>query len=203
MKRLIKLLLLFALVSLSGCAFLNALKHDSSNDNYSNYPSLQTFNFEGAVIYYRDLSDPCDDTTVAWNDLNEVSQIQQASIDMAELDCSEVNNAFQSVAEIRFEVRRQISIEFESKKSEISNSHNAESISALNEFVSANSQFHIYGAAGSTGKRSEALGLARATIVKDHLISLGVHYERIAIMPYDPDIPGLQALIKVLEPVTL
>lgn len=203
MKRFINLLLLLVLASLSGCAFLNALKQDSPTDKFANYPSLQTFNFEGAVIYYKDLSDPCDDTTVAWNDLNEVSLIQQASLDVPEGDCSNVNKVSQSVAEIQFEVRRQISIEFESSKSNISDNQNAKSFSALNELASANSQFHIYGAAGATGKRSEALGLARATIVKDHLISLGVHYERIAIMPYDPTIPGLQALIKVLEPVIL
>ena len=53
------------------------------------------------------------------------------------------------------------------------------------------------------GKRSEALGLERASNVRDQLINMGIQHERITIMPYDPQIPGLQALVKVLRPVVL
>lgn len=203
MKVLTNTLLLAALMNSSGCAFLNVLKQGGSIDAYSLYPTLQTFEFEGALIYYKDLSNPCDDTTVAWNDLNEASPIQQVSLDASLVDCDESARAIQSVAATQFEVEDQISIAFESRKAELSDSSNAKSLASINDFVTANTQFHIYGAAGTAGKRSETLGLERASTVRDQLISMGIQHERITIMPYDPQIPGLQALVKVLRPVIL
>lgn len=203
MRVLTNSLLLAVLMSLSGCAFLNALKQGGSNDAYSLNPILQTFEFEGALIYYKDLSNPCDDTTVAWNDLSEASPIQQVSLDASLVDCDESSKAIQSVAATQFEVEDQISIAFESRKAELSDSGNAKSLASIKNFIIANTQFYIYGAAGTVGKRSEALGLERATTVRNQLISMGIEHERITIMPYDPQIPGLQALVKVLRPVVL
>lgn len=203
MKLLTKTLLLAALMNLSGCAFLNALKQGGSNDAYSLNPAILTFEFEGALIYYKDLSNPCDDTTVAWNDLSEAHPIKQVSLDAALVDCDESSRAIQSVAAAQFEVEDQISIAFESRKTELSHSDNAKGLASINDFVTANTQFYIYGAAGTVGKRSEALGLERASNVRDQLINMGIQHERITIMPYDPQIPGLQALVKVLRPVVL
>lgn len=203
MKSLTKLVLFLALINLSGCAFLNSLRQGGSNDTGSGYPSLQTFQFEGALIHYKDLSNPCDATTVAWNDLREVVRIQQVPLDVVTVDCFEDSKSIQSVAVTRFEVEHQFSVPFETRKTELSDDNNAKSLEGLGDFVTSNTQFQIYGAAGTVGKRSEKLGIERASTVRDHLISLGVQHERITIMPYDAQIPGLQALVKVLRPVIL
>ncbi len=203
MKLLISTLLVLSLSSLSGCAFLNALKQGGSINSQSVYPTLQTFEFEGALIHYKDLSDPCDDSTVAWNDLGETLPIQQVSLNVPLVDCEKSLKAIQSVAATQFDVEDQISIVFESRKTELPERGNAKSFASISEFAITNTQFHIYGAAGTVGKRSEALGLERASVVRDQLISMGIQYERITIMPYDPLIPGLQALVKVVKPVIL
>jgi len=203
MKILTSLLLVISFMSLSGCVFLNALNQDRSSDRGSVYPTLQTFQFEGALIYYKDLSDPCDVTTVAWNDLGETLPIQQVSLKAPLVDCESSSKAIQAVAVTQFDIEDQISIAFESRKAELPDHGNAKSLASINEFASTNTQFHIYGAAGTIGKRSEALGLERATTVRDQLISMGIQHERITIMPYDPLIPGLQALVKVVKPVIL
>lgn len=203
MKIFINALLMIFIMNLSGCAFLNALKQSGSNDTHSVYPTLQTFQFEGALIHYKDLSDPCDDTTVAWNDLSETLPIQQVSLDVSLVDCEKRSKAIHNVAVTQFEVEEQISIVFESRKADLPERENAKSLVSISEFATTNTQFHIYGAAGTVGKRSEALGLERASVVREQLISMGIQYERITIMPYDPLIPGLQALVKVVKPVIL
>ena len=203
MNSLARFFLLLVLVNLSGCAFLVPfLQHPSSNER-SIYPSLKTFEIEDAVIYYRDLSDPCDDRTVAWNDLNEVKQIRKASLNLSQIACDKAAKTTQVVTTTQFEVQQQISIPFESRQAELSDSTKTKSFEPVNGLVSQNTQFHIYGAAGRVGVRSEKLGLARASYVRDRLISMGVQHERIRVMPYDPKIPGLQALVEVLRPVTL
>lgn len=106
--------------------------------------------------------------------------------------------AIQSITVSELKVQNQISIPFALKQVELSDDASIESFSTVNDFVSTNTVFHIYGAAGTVGKRSEELGLARASYVRDHLVGMGVEHERITIMPYDPKIPGLQALVKVL-----
>ena len=203
MKILTSLLLAISLISLSGCAFLNALNQDRSSNPGSVYPTLQTFQFEGALIHYKDLSDPCDDTTVAWNDLSEIQPIQQVSLKAPLVDCEKNLKVIQSVAVTQFDVEDQISIVFESRKTELPDRGNVKSLASISEFATTNTRFHIYGAAGTVGKRSEALGLERAATVRGQLISMGIQHERITIMPYDPLIPGLQALVKVVKPEIL
>jgi len=203
MKLLINTLLIFALMNVSGCAFLKAFKQSGYNDAGFAYPSLQTFEFEGTFIHYRDLSDPCDNTTVAWNDLRQSLLIHQVMHEIESPNCEETANALHRVAANQFEVEHEVSIPFESRKTELLESGNAKSFASINDFVTANTQFQIYGAAGTVGRRSEALGMERASVVRDHLINMGIQHERITIMRYDPQIPGLQALVKVLKPVIL
>jgi len=140
---------------------------------------------------------------VAWNDLNNTFLMQQASHNAAVIDCEEAPKSALRVTTAQYEVERQVSIPFESRKTELQESGNIKRFSGINEFVTENTQFQIYGAAGTSGKRSEALGLERASTVRDHMLSMGIQHERITIMPYDPQIPGLQALVKVLRPVIL
>lgn len=199
MKVLTSTLLIFVLVNLSGCAFLNAFKQYRSSDVNSIYPTLQTFEFEGTLIHYKDLSHPCDESTVAWNDVGKGPPIQPVSFEARNVDCGEYSEATQSVASTQFEVERKISIAFESRKTELQDSGNTKSLASINDLATVNARFQIYGAAGTVGKRSEALGLERASTVRDHLIGLGIQHERITIMPYDPEIPGLQAVVEVLR----
>ena len=203
MKLLINALLIFVLFNVSGCAFLKAFKQSRYDDANSEHPWLQTFKFEGTLIHYRDLSDPCDDTTVAWNDSSQTLPIQKVSHKVGSLNCEEKPNDTRRVTATQFEVEHELSISFESSKTELLESNNAKSIAGINDLVAANSQFHIYGAAGTVGKRSEALGLERASVVRDYLVDMGIRHERITIMPYDPQIPGLQAVVRVLKPVML
>jgi len=202
MKLFNSAVLIVVLINLSGCALLNAFKQ-GNNEVRSTYPSLQSFKFEGALIYYKDLSSPCDESTVVWNDLNNTFLMQQASHNAAAIDCEEAPKSALRVTTAQYEVERQVSIPFESRKTELQESGNIKRFSGINEFVTENTQFQIYGAAGTSGKRSEALGLERASTVRDHMLSMGIQHERITIMPYDPQIPGLQALVKVLRPVIL
>ena len=203
MKLLTSAVLIVVLMNLSGCALLNVLKQGASNEARSPYPNLQSFKFEGALIYYKDLSSPCDESTVSWNDLNSTFPIQQASHNAAAIDCEEASKPTLRITAAKYEVEHQVSIPFESRKTELQENGNIKSFSGINEFVTENTQFQIYGAAGTIGKRSEALGLERASIVRDHMLSMGIQHERITIMPYDPQIPGLQAVVKVLRPVIL
>lgn len=203
MTLLIKVLLLLSVMNLSGCAFLNVLKQNSPNNEHSTYPSLKTFEFEGAVIHYKDLSDPCDQNTVAWNDLNEVALVQSVSLEVTQVDCNESASIIQSVTATQFEVQHKIKISFASKQTQRSDADDNESFADINNLVLSTTQFQIYGAAGTVGKRSEALGLARAIYVRDQLISMGIQHERISIMPYDSTLPGLQAVVEILEPVVL
>lgn len=202
MKLLANLILILPLMSLSGCAVLKNLTQKTAS-NHVSYPSLQTFELEGAVIYYKDLSSPCDESTVAWNDLNKASPIHQASLKVVQIDCDEIAEVQQRYAVERFEVQKQLSVPFETSKSELIENGNAKQLDNITELATTNTKFQIHGAAGTVGTRSEALGLDRALAVKDHLMKLGVKSERIEIMPYDPSIPGLQALVKVLAPVIL
>lgn len=202
MALLTKSILVLGLFSLSGCAFLKDLTRGSSSDRIS-YASLQTFEFQGTLIYYKDLSNPCDDETVVWNDLKEFAPIKEASLTATKMDCDVNEKANQRVAANRFEVQGQFSIPFETRKTELIEIGNAKLLDSVNDLATANTLFQIYGAAGTVGKRSEALGLERASVVKDRLMSMGVQSEQITIMPYDPTIPGLQALVKILSPVIL
>ena len=131
MKILTSLLLVISFMSLSGCVFLNALNQDRSSDRGSVYPTLQTFQFEGALIYYKDLSDPCDVTTVAWNDLGETLPIQQVSLKAPLVDCESSSKAIQAVAVTQFDIEDQISIAFESRKAELPDHGNAKSLSLI------------------------------------------------------------------------
>lgn len=202
MRLFTKFTSLLVLISLSGCTLLENLRQGSPIDRVS-YPSLQTFEFEGALIYYKDLSNPCDDATVVWNDLQEVTPLKKVLLAAIPIDCDEVAKEKQSLASARFEVQEEISISFETRKTELLDSSNAKRLDSMSDLATANTLFQIYGAAGTVGKRSEALGLERASAVKTRLMSMGVQSERITIMPYDAKIPGLQALIKVLAPVVL
>lgn len=202
MKLLANVILILCLTSLSGCVFFKNLTQGSST-SHTGYQSLQTFELEGALIYYKDLSDPCDDATVAWNDLKEVTPIKKASLTAVQIDCDDFVKDDQHVAVKQFEIQQQFSIPFEIRKTELLENGNAKLLNSMNGLATENTLFQIHGAAGTIGKRSEALGLERASAVRDHLMKLGVRAERITIMPYDPKIPGLQALVKVLAPVIL
>lgn len=197
-----KLIGLMALLNLTGCAFSNIFKYDASNDQFAHQSNLQTFRIEGTLIHYRDLSDPCDNTSVAWDKSTDVDPIKNVSLESNNIECSNAN-AVQQVATNEFEVQKQFNIPFASRQAKFSGNASDNKFEAITEFVSANTRFHVYGAAGTVGPKSEKLGLARASTVRDHLVSMGVQQERITIMPYDPQIPGLQAVIKVLGPAML
>jgi len=203
MKLLTNSVLIVIVLNLSGCAFLNTFKQSGKKEVRSPYPSLQSFKFEGALIYYKDLSTPCDKSTVAWNDLNNTLPIQPVSLNSESIDCEETPKSALRVTAAQYEIEHQVSIPFESRKTELQENGKIKHFAGIKEFVTKNTQFQIYGAAGTIGKRSEELGLERASTVRDYLLAMGIQNESITIMPYDPQIPGLQAVVKVLRPVIL
>ena len=200
MRRISSLVILLLSSLLNGCAMFEPIKGKPGNRAMKSYPGLNTFEYEGAVIYYRDLSDPCDERTVAWHGLSDVDRVMPVTFDAQETDCDRRKGAINAVASTPVE---QISIPFASRKTDLENSASGKALKQIESLVGKNNEYQIYGAAGTAGARSEALGLARASAVRDHLVSLGISLDRISIMPYDPDIPGLQAVVKVFEPAVL
>jgi hypothetical protein len=137
MKLLAKVVLILCLTFLSGCVFFKNLTQGSAT-SHTGYQNLQTFELEGALIYYKDLSNPCDDATVAWNDLKEVTPIKKASLTTVQIDCEGIAKDNQHVAVKKFEIQQQFSIPFETRKTELLENGNAKTLKSMNGLVTAN-----------------------------------------------------------------
>lgn len=201
MKLLTKLILVAWILLLTGCVSTFPWLGDGTSAKARS--SFKTFDYAGTSVLYRDLSSPCDSSSIRWANENTKSKFR-ASDSEKKIDCSVATNQKRNAIDHQqWLVEQELSISFSIREKALAAQNKLSSFSKLKAYREGTTMFQIYGAAGFDGPRAEQLGLARAEYVRDQLVEMGVENKRIAIMPYDPEIPGLQAVVKVLTPVIL
>ena len=200
MNTLTKLVVIASILWLTGCASTFPWLGGGTSSKVGQ--RFETFDYAGTSVYYRDLSSPCDMTSVAWAD--QESRTTKSKNDEQSIDCSVANiEKPKQVENQQWLVEKELSISFAMREKALVAESDQARLSELQSYRVGTTKFQIYGAAGFEGSRAEQLGLARAEYVKGQLLAMGVEDERIAIMPYDASIPGLQAVVKVLGAVVL
>ena len=200
MNTLTKLVVIASILWLTGCASTFPWLGGGTPAKVGQ--RFEIFDYVGTSVYYRDLSSPCDMTSVAWAD--QESRTTTSKNDRQSIDCSVANNEKpKQVENQQWLVEKELSISFAMREKALVAESDQARLSELQSYRVGTTKFQIYGAAGFEGPRAEQLGLARAEYVKGQLLAMGVEDERIAIMPYDASIPGLQAVVKVLGAVIL
>lgn len=201
MNRLIKKFMISSLLLLSGCVSTFPWFNGGAT------PKLElpyrTFDYGGTSVYYRDLSSPCDTSSVTWSEGVQEPSLQAGAVDGG-IDCSIARNESPRFSQYQqWSVETELSISFAMREKVLNSDSNKSDFLKLQDYQTGSAKFQIYGAAGFEGERAERLGLARAKYVRGRLMEMGVGDERISIMPYDPTIPGLQAVVKILGAVVL
>lgn len=200
MNTLTKLVVIASILWLTGCASTFPWLGGGTPAKVGQ--RFEIFDYVGTSVYYRDLSSPCDRTSVAWAE--QESRTTTSKNDRQIIDCSVANiEKPKQVENEQWLVEKELSISFAIREKALAAETTEANLSELQSYRTGTTKFQIYGAAGFEGPRAEQLGLARAKYVKGQLLAMGVEDERIAIMPYDASIPGLQAVVKVLGAVVL
>jgi len=161
------------------------------------YPTVEIIEVEGHPVYYRDLSDPCDQSTVQWKNLNQSKAAK-----------NKTTKAFDCLNAVLEQPKPAIALSFPSepyvlvfalRNNTVTGEENAKHLSELASMSTWPIQYQVFGAAGAAGPALEQLGRKRANAVRVELLALGVPDHKIVIMPYDPSIPGLRAVVSVKE----
>jgi len=164
----------------------------ANHSDMPRYPTLDIIEVEGQVIYYRDLSDPCDPDSTAWDNLRKTKATNRKPI-----DCS--NPVVQLPESMQWleMPKREYVLHFAMRNKVLSGADNARLVGELADMQGLPVRYQVYGAAGGAGPLLERLGMRRATAVRNVLVDAGVPATKIEIMPYDPTIPGLRAVVHV------
>lgn len=190
MKQLRLIAILLGCLGLHGC--ITAPK-ENAHPEMIQYPTLETIDLEGYVIYYRDLSDPCDPGSTAWNNLRAKKRKGQIP-----LDCSEPVALIVPPAPVVSVPETDFVLLFAMRGKTLANDQNNAVVNELASMSDWPIRYHVYGAAGGVGPTLEKLGMKRANVVKEGLVAAGVAASKIEIMPYDPSIPGLRAVVRLI-----
>jgi len=174
---------------LQGCVMMP--KHNALS-KLPPYPTLETIDVEGYTIYYRDLSDPCDPGSTAWNYLRTKKRTEQVDGQCSEPVVTEPTFVpAVNIPETDFVLL------FTMRSKTLRTDENDETLAELATMRDWPIRYHVYGAAGGVGPALEKLGMKRANVVKQGLVDAGIAESKIDVMPYDPTIPGLRAVVKL------
>ncbi len=185
----LQLSFLFAIsLFLNGC--ITAPK--TSHPDMVQYPTLETIEVEGYVIYYRDLSDPCDPSSTAWNNLR-----QRKHKGRLPENCSTPITFIPDTTPDVVIPDKEFVLLFAMRGKNLDSAENDEIVAELATMGAWPVRYQVFGAAGGEGATLENLGMKRAAVVKQGLVTAGVPETKIEIMPYDSSIPGLRAVVRL------
>jgi len=183
-------LIVIACLGISGCITTQTPTGDT---DLPSVPNLETINVEGYLVYYRDLSDPCDAGSTAWQRLQE-----QPSGAREPIQCSETAADAAPAAEFVIPETEYV-LMFAMRGKTLRSPANDVIVEELASMRDWPVQYHVLGAAGGVGQTLEALGMSRANVVKQGLVDAGIPASKIVINPYDPTLPGLRAVVRLTE----
>lgn len=195
-----------AIFGLAGCATLPDANDGAELGIKMHQAGIQEVVIEQHLVKIRDLSDPCDPATVPWNlsgnnvRTGAVDEGGEVPIHDQGIDCndstelSKVSNKTPHLPD-SVTLEKSFIVFFRLKDHSHIEEQNRDVVNQLESLAQYDIVYEVFGAAGVPAPSE--LATRRANTVKALLVEKGVLPERIIVMPYDPALPGLRAIIRI------